>query len=418
MIDTSQVSSKQCPVCSSRTSLTIWSKENFQLYQFPLKATEAKRSFRMDLILHFCEQCHHAYLWPTPDDATLNTFYASGYTAFTSPLATGGLETSIIDPACEFIVEEVNRRFKRPVRIAEVGGFDGYVLTRLASVAGDRLLIEGSEAGAAVARRHGVPVLEAFLDEGLAQHLGQKFDVVISRHVIEHVREPIVFVRQLATLLAPDGILVIETPDLTWVLDRVQVRTVMLQHLHLFSPRSLRLLMVAKCGLGIDRIAFLPSGAVIVSATKHPEVSEGAEELPSRTIEAESVVWANAIAFARRLETQNSKLTGLINEWTERSKRIWVWGAGTAGGELFNVYGQRQEHFQGYIDSNESKAEMRFASAPELPICTPERAYEIGVDSVLIASFSVGEILHSIRQRGWDVEVADIYTGEKRSLKQ
>lgn len=417
MINRSEVNSKQCPVCSSQTSLIIWSKENFQLYQFPVKATEAERSFRMDLILHLCEQCHHAYLWPIPDDATLNTFYASGYTAFTSPLQTGGLETSLIDPACELITEEVNRRFKRPVRIAEVGGFDGYVLDRLASIAEDRLLIEGSETGAAVARRHGVPVLEEFFDESLAQNLAQKFDVVISRHVIEHVREPIAFVRQLATLLAPDGILVIETPDLPVVLDRAQVRTVMLQHLHLFSPRSLRRLMVTKCGLRIDRTAFLASGAVIVWATKHTEVSKGREKLQSRTIDAESVVRANAIAFSQRLEAQNSKLTELVNEWKERSKRIWIWGAGSAGGELFSVYGQRQEHFQGYIDSNESKADMRFASAPELPICAPDRAYEIGVDAILIASFSVGEILGSIRQRGWDVEVADIYTVEKRSLK-
>ena len=97
--------------------------------------------------------------------------------------------------------------------------------------------------------------------------------------------------------------------------------------------------------------------------------------------------------------------------------KVWIWGAGTAGGELFNIYGQDRRQFQGYIDSDPRKTGLRFPSAPELPIYTPDQAFEKGVDSVLIASFSVGEILAGIKQRGWKVEIADIYSGQKRSLE-
>ena len=121
-------------------------------------------------------------------------------------------------------------------------------------------------------------------------------------------------------------------------LDRVLVRTVSLQHLQLFSPRSLAAAMDRAGHLRVERMD-VPSTAVII---------------------------------------------------------------------------QRQEDFQGYIDSDPRKVGDRFASAPGLPIVSPEQAATRGVDAVVIASFSVDEICRAMRALGWHVDVSDIYSGHVR----
>lgn len=400
-----------CPVCANTDTHIIWSKPNFEMYQFPFAEGQEISSYRMDQTIHFCGQCHHAYLWPTPKDSTLNTFYESGYSGYTSTLETKGLGSSMNDPACDYIQVEIDRRFGRKVRMAEIGGNDGYVLAQLAHLAEERLLIEPGESAAEIARQHDIPVLEAFFSEEVADGLSGKFDVVICRYVIEHVGDPAAFVDQLATMLAPGGILVLEQPDLPKILDSLLVRVLILIHLNHFSPSSLNRLVTEKCGLTTSRTAFLPSG-FIVSLTKEDSAPTAASYGHRRTIDAEPVILANAESFSQRLETQNSKLSKIISGWYAAGKQIWVWGAGTAGGELFNLYGLPFDRFSGYIDSDARKVGMRFAGAPQLPICSPTDAHEKGLDAVLIATFSVGEVLRTIGDLGWEADVAALHNAE------
>jgi 2-polyprenyl-6-hydroxyphenyl methylase/3-demethylubiquinone-9 3-methyltransferase len=44
---------------------------------------------------------------------------------------------------------------------------------------------------------------------------GESFDLVTSMEVIEHVADPAAFVARLAGLLAPDGIMILSTPNRT-----------------------------------------------------------------------------------------------------------------------------------------------------------------------------------------------------------
>jgi len=381
------------------------------MYQFPFADGQEISSYRMDQTIHFCGQCHHGYLWPTPDDSTLSTFYESGYSGYTSTLQTKGLGASMNDPACDYIQAEIEQRFSRKVRMAEIGGNDGYVLAQLAHLAEDRLLIEPGESAAAIARHHDIPVLEAFFNQEVADSQAGKFDIVICRYVIEHVRDPAAFVDQLATMLAPGGILVLEQPDLPKILDALLVRVLILIHLNHFSPSSLNRLVTEKCGLKTSRTAFLPSG-FIVSLTQEDSPSAATNSGDPRAIDAEPVILANAESFYQRLEAQNSKLSKIISRWHADGKQIWVWGAGTAGGELFNLYGLPFDRFRGYIDSDPGKVGMRFTGAPQLPICSPTDAQDKGLDAVLVATFSVGEVLNTIHELGWEADVVALHNAE------
>ena len=186
-------------------------------------------------------------------------------------------------------------------------------------------------------------------------------------------------------------------------------------HLNHFSPNSLHWLVTQKCGLTISEIAFLPSG-FIVSLTKENAANTITTQNCLRSIDTASIILTNAATFSDKLAAHISKLTAIISRWKDSGKLIWVWGAGTTGGDLFNVYGQQFDLFQGYIDSDQRKVGMSYATAPDLPICSPASAYEQGVDAILIATFSVGEVLQTISQLGWQVEAAALHTAELSPL--
>jgi len=85
------------------------------------------------------------------------------------------------------------------------------------------------------------------------------FDVVISHHVIEHVDSPDVFLTQINKILAPDGILVLATPDFDCVCAKLfKERFRMLSdktHVNLFSFKSLKS-MLSDFGFDILEVDF------------------------------------------------------------------------------------------------------------------------------------------------------------------
>lgn len=119
--------------------------------------------------------------------------------------------------------------------------------------------LEPSAARAEIARsRHGFTVFQTFV-EGLATD--SKFDVIIIRHVLEHLGDPLQVLAQLRSHLNDNGLLLVIVPNIdcigrilfqeywTWVLP---------YHCHFFTPLSLKTLL-ARAGLAVVKNYQTPS---------------------------------------------------------------------------------------------------------------------------------------------------------------
>lgn len=71
------------------------------------------------------------------------------------------------------------------------------------------------------------------------------FDVVIARHVLEHIETPTVFLQAMATALRPDGLLCIEVPDLDSTLQRGLWSNFYQLHCNYFSELTLDRMLAA-----------------------------------------------------------------------------------------------------------------------------------------------------------------------------
>lgn len=93
-------------------------------------------------------------------------------------------------------------------RTLEVGCGDGHLLSLLPG--GFRVAVDGSVRDLGMARREGVNAVVAASGDRLPFRSG--FVLVCAFDVLEHVADDVSFLRECATLLGPDGCLVLTTP--------------------------------------------------------------------------------------------------------------------------------------------------------------------------------------------------------------
>lgn len=136
----------------------------------------------------------------------------------------------------------MRRHVPAGARVLDVGaGFGHFV-----KVAGGHYAVHGIEVSP-VAIVWAKDNLGVTLERGTAETLtatdGSLFDAATLWDVIEHVEDPRQALRQVAERLAPDGIVVLSTPDLGSLVARLLGRRWyyldLIQHVHLFSRKTL-----------------------------------------------------------------------------------------------------------------------------------------------------------------------------------
>lgn len=102
-------------------------------------------------------------------------------------------------------------------RAADVGCGAGLLAEPLARLGAIVTGLDAAPENVAVARLHADKqgLLIDYRAGGVEALAGQQFDLVTSMEVIEHVADPATFVAGLAGLLAPDGIMILSTPNRT-----------------------------------------------------------------------------------------------------------------------------------------------------------------------------------------------------------
>lgn len=122
-------------------------------------------------------------------------------------------------------------------RVLDVGCSVGTFLEAAAAAGWDGVGVEPNPAAAACARARGLEVHVGFFDAAMAGRVGA-FDVVHLSDVIEHVFDPVGFLRLAASVAAPGGLVVATTPDFDTVSSRLLQRKPA-EHVVHFRRRSL-----------------------------------------------------------------------------------------------------------------------------------------------------------------------------------
>ncbi|MDR2757018.1 MAG: class I SAM-dependent methyltransferase [Planctomycetaceae bacterium] len=244
-----------CPICQSNR--TKFLSENYDIwYGYP-------DSFELDR----CGDCGHIFIVGDVTEEMLSDFYTNYYPRklFNLDLYKPYVESTGFFAWLDGDRALCHRWVPKNVRVLDIGcGYCetlGYHKKRGCEVYG----VEADENTAKIAERYGFNVHVGFFDAN--NYEKDFFDYVTMNWVLEHCLNPEETLRQVYSVLKPEGKLIFSIPNSfsisRYTFGQLWTRWHTPYHLHLFSQHSARLL-IEKTGFRYDGSkSFTPSSALV-----------------------------------------------------------------------------------------------------------------------------------------------------------
>lgn len=243
-----------CPVCHGEERRNVAKGRD---YEYETCANEW-RFWR-------CNDCEHAWLDPRPSEHELSVIYPRNYYSYqyedrVSPIALRG-KAWLDRRKFQRLTESVERPFGSYL---DIGCSTGRFLRLASELGADPAKIAGIELDSSLVeklRSEGL-VVECSRVEDSAVVRERSFDLITMFHVIEHVADPSLVIKQLGNSLAPGGVLAMETPNL----DSLDARIFrsgywggyhIPRHWHIFTPASMARALT-DAGLELVEIRYQP----------------------------------------------------------------------------------------------------------------------------------------------------------------
>ncbi len=279
--------------------------------------------------------------------------------------------------------------------VVEVGSNDGYLLRRALDHRVRVLGVDPSPGPAAAAEEWGVPTLTTFFGCDVAEDVRARHgpaDLVVANNVMAHVPALDDFVAGLATLVADDGVVSVENPDVGSLMANNAFDTVYHEHFCYFSTLAVDALF-ARHGLRLIDVASFPGihGGTLrwtASRSGRPSVavSRRLAEERDRGL-GDAAVYE---AFGRRVPRIQADLRDLLDGLRARGARIAAYGAAAKGATLLNSSGIDRRTVEYVVDGSPHK-QGRAMPGARLPIHEPSVLLTDRPDHVLLLAWNLQE---------------------------
>jgi len=382
-----------CPICRADTGPPLLVRDFVPAFlNRPYGTADAARGAPSGRIeFAFCHDCEFGFNGAF--DPTL-AVYGDGYEneQSYSPAFRSHLE-HVIDRA-------VMARGARTGPVVEIGCGQGEFLRRLAARIGSGTLFVGMDpccrAPADASRR--IRFWRSTLNDMAAEDLPRDPSLVYARHVIEHVPNPIEFLkewtrREIVRQATP---ILLETPSLEWIVRTGAFTDLVYEHCSYFSARSLARIL-PRAGFLVRTVERVFHGQYfLVEAHQEGLVAEDRLAAP---------------AIGRAVERFCAAEPGMRESWlaqlaeVARKGLVAVWGAGAKGGSFVTLLDSGRRLVDCLIDVNPAK-QGRFVPVTGHGIVSPETASGRGIVTAFVMNANyVDEIRAMIAALGSPMEL-------------
>jgi SAM-dependent methyltransferase len=220
--------------------------------------------------------------------------------------------------------------------------------------------------------------LHIFTEYYNENHAYLRPNAVICRHVIEHIHEPVIFLKEIRASMPENALLYLETPDVNWILKNNVIFDFFYEHCSYFNITSLDSMLRISGFEPIEaRNAF--NGQFIWIAARAVNGDIIIENKPNK--QKSTLTLCRKFANNRR-KKMNSTLNR-IQMFAQKGKTMFVWGAGAKGVTFVNLFDKQQEYISALIDINPYK-QGRYAGITAHEVISPDKILERCGDGVII----------------------------------
>lgn len=293
-----------------------------------------------------------------------------------------------------------------PIDYLEVGCGQGQFIDLVKTHAGSRLR---SAVGFDPAWRgdHAVSggsskIVKSYFGPDTVGHLDVMPNVVVSRHTIEHVPDPVAFLSSIRGALGDleKATIFVETPRVEWIFDNVALHDFFYEHCSLFSEEAMREALLRS---GFDGVEILP---VFGDQYLWARAEFGAS--------GESDLSASKHHDRRWLRPLRDDFNAFIERWREKIRVARdrgpsaIWGAGAKGVSFALLVDPEGAYFDYVIDINPIKQD-HFMPGTGLEILSPERAAGLKPKTIFVMNPNyLGEIKATIDELEIDAKLEPV----------
>ena len=230
------------------------------------------------------------------------------------------------------------------------------------------------------------------------EHFGdQKAAVVTSIAMFYDLEEPLAFVRDIASILAPDGVWYFEQSYLLTMLTQNAYDTICHEHLEYYALRQVQWMM-QRCGLRVIDVQLndVNGGSFSVtvchdSATHQPNSAAiAAVEVGERAAKLDGLEPYRA--FATRVAAHRDALIALIADVRARGQSVLGYGASTKGNVILQYCGFTTNDIPAIAEVNPDKFGA-FTPGTHIPIISESEAHARKPDYLLVMPWHFRENL-------------------------
>jgi hypothetical protein len=245
--------------------------------------------------------------------------------------------------------------------VVDIGSNDGSWLAQYEPFSLRVLGVEAAENVAKLALAAGIPTWNRFFNEECARDIRADQGpaaLITAAGVFFHLEELQSVVRGIASLLADDGVFVVQAIYLGGMIDNTAFDQVYHEHLCYYTLRSLSALL-ERHGLEVFEATIVPihGGSIEAHVARRGSRPIGASV--AQLAEAERAAGLGEIAtyrhFADHVLTLRERLVALLRDYRAKGLSIWAYGAPAKGATLLNSFGIGPDLVERAVEKNPMK---------------------------------------------------------------
>ncbi|MCM8827893.1 MAG: class I SAM-dependent methyltransferase [Candidatus Omnitrophica bacterium] len=373
---------KHCRICGNSNLKEFLKFKNLPVAGiYSIKKTLKENEFSLSLSLLYCENCGFVQIKEiVPAKIYTEYSYVGTYSNF---------YVDYLNWVCDFLIYKMNMKRKK---ILEIGCSNGYLLNRL-KVFGQNDVsgYEPSKKLADECRKIDISVAQNYFSIDTIQNNNFDYDLIIIRHVIEHIDNLSEFLEAINKCLRKNGFLLVETPDIEEVFHKKLYSNIFHEHLNYFSRYSLIKLF--------DKYGFFPS------YYKNVDIHGGSMFLIFHRNKKNSIYplrkleFSECKSFAKSLKKYYRKIRSLVKMSIKKGFRVYGYGAAHRTFSVLGITGLTNKEVKKIYDKNPF-LHNKYIPRANILIDSPENIEKDKVRCLIIFATSFeDEIIKELKEK-------------------
>lgn len=292
--------------------------------------------------------------------------------------------------------------------IVDIGCNDGLMLGFAAKKGARVLGVDPAANIAPMAEERGVPVHIAYFSPQVASELRETHGpaaVIAATNTFNHIDDLTGFVKGVITLLADDGVFVVEVPWAKSIIEKNQFDNVYHEHISELSLRSM-VELGKRTGLEVVDVDLLPVHAGSLRVFMRRPGKESVSNRVTDFLAQEDAAGVRDSAaydrFGERARLAKHDLLALLDDLKAGGAKIAGYGAPAKGNTILNYYGIGPDRLDYLVDRNPLK-HGTYSPGMQIPILPVEVIQDHKPDYLLVLAWN---FFDEIRSQLADYEAA------------